>query len=434
MKYPKSINKDLVEQIALYSVLKYESGSKEIDQITEEIDSYLTKMLKKVSGLKTDTEFDKQNPDPLPEIKKLRPQGPRKMVSKLDESVYLDKLEGALLSRLAGCILGAPVEFWSTKKMQELSKETNFPFPPDDYWPYVHEPYRPRYEKSVVEEYTRDKMDGVPVDDDIIYTILGLIIAEEHGLDFTVENVAASWLKYLPFACTAEEVVLASLKKDVNPLEVAEINNPYTEWIGASIRADPWGYIAPGLPELAAKMAYKDAYLTHRKQGTYAEMYFAAAIAAAFVVDNPVDALKIGLSEIPENSWFAKEIHWSLEASKDIHNYQDARDAITERFDKMSHAHSINNACLTVFGLTIGGTDMTKVISETVAMGYDNDCTAATAGSIVGAIVGKKGIPGKWYKNFNNKVYTYLNGIKAVKIDELVSRFYQQAQNVFKNI
>ena len=98
----------------------------------------------------------------------------------------------------------------------------------------------------------------------------------------------------------------------------------------------------------------------------------------------------------------------------------------------MEHAHTNNNACLTVFGLMIGGNDITKVISETVAMGMDNDCTAATAGSIVGAIVGKKGLEKHWYKNFNNTLDTYLTNIGELKIDEIIKRFTSQAEIVFK--
>ena len=82
-------------------------------------------------------------------------------------------------------------------------------------------------------------------------------------------------------------------------MQAAELENPYLNWIGADIRSDPWGYAAPGWPEKAAEIAYRDAYVSHRRNGIYAAMYFSAAISAAFTVNDPVDALKIGLEEIP---------------------------------------------------------------------------------------------------------------------------------------
>jgi len=98
----------------------------------------------------------------------------------------------------------------------------------------------------------------------------------------------------------------------------------------------------------------------------------------------------------------------------------------------MSDVHTINNACLTIWGLTIGGTDFTRVIGETVAMGMDNDCTAATAGSIAGAIVGKQGIPQHWYKNFNDTIHSYLIGQKSFSINDLLNRFTRLAWRTYQ--
>ena len=175
-------------------------------------------------------------------------------------------------------------------------------------------------------------------------------------------------------------------------------------------------------------MAYRDAYLSHRRNGIYGEMFFSATQAAAFAVDNSIDAIKIGLTEIPKYCSLYKDIEWALEKGKTIKNYKEARQATDEKFEGMSGVHTNLNACLTVFGLMIGGNDVTRVISETVAMGQDNDCTAATAGSIVGAIVGKAGIPEHWYKNFNNTVNSYLIGKEKFEIDDLVERFTRQAK------
>ena len=92
------------------------------------------------------------------------------------------------------------------------------------------------------------------------------------------------------------------------------------------------------------------------------------------------------------------------------------------------------NACLVVFGLSIGGTDLTRVLSEIVAMGQDNDCTAATAGSIVGAIIGYKRIPPHWYASFNNRCLSYLIEHGEFAIDDLLCRFAKQAVSMFAQL
>ena len=178
-------------------------------------------------------------------------------------------------------------------------------------------------------------------------------------------------------------------------------------------------------------MAYRDAYISHRRQGIYGEMFFAAAIAAAFAVDDPVEALEVGLTEIPAQCALAQAVRWALDVAPQIGDYRQARDATEDRLRGMHRVHTINNACLTIWGITIGGTDFTRVIAETVAMGMDNDCTAATAGSIVGAIVGKQGIPEHWYRNFGDTVHSYLIGHPSFSIRDLIDRFTLQAARVF---
>ena len=85
---------------------------------------------------------------------------------------------------------------------------------------------------------------------------------------------------------------------------------------------------------------------------------------------------------------------------------------------------------MTIWGLTVGGDDYSKVIGETVAMGLDNDCTAATAGSIWGAVHGKAAIPKHWHKNFNNKVHTFLIGQDTFALDDMIDRFIAQAEKI----
>ena len=445
---------DLTHNLMLYAQLKREQGAQGVEETLAQAKAQLERALDAVRELPEDDELAAGEPDDLPGIRALRPEGPRRMAGPESEDAYRDRLAGAFLGRSAGCILGSPVEGWSIHRMQDWANEAGDEFPPTDYWSAVPDPAELRYKTIRRDAYTSARMNGIPVDDDLIYTLLGLLILEDAGPDFAVEDVGRAWLRYLPFACTAEDIALANLEHGVPadqagaatgqpplarachlseelPAEMgAPLENPYRQWIGADIRSDPWGYVAPGWPERAAGMAYHDAFVSHRRNGIYGEMYFSAAIAAAFAVDDPLEALRIGLTEIPAECTLARELRWALDVAPEIRTYRDANAAVTERFPTMHHVHTVNNACLTVWGITIGGTDFTRVISETVAMGYDNDCTAATAGSIVGAVVGRAGIPEHWSRPFGNTIYSYLRGNAELRISDVLDRFTAQMRRV----
>jgi ADP-ribosylglycohydrolase len=315
------------------------------------------------------------------------------------------------------------VELWGIPAMKDLALHCGMAFPPKEYWHEVDRPWALQYQVDAREKYSRDGIDGVPVDDDVTYTILGLLILEKYGFDFTTEDVGEYWKAHLPYACTAEMVALENLKNGIDANHAAELNNPYCQWIGADIRADGFAFAAAGNPHLAAKLGYYDAYLSHRRNGIYGEMFFAAAESAAFMVTNPLEAITMALREIPKECTLHKDIEWALEVGPTITDYEAAREAVNQRFAGMNDVHTNNNACLVIFALILGHGDFTESISQVVAMGLDNDCTGATTGSIVGAIVGKSGIDDHWTNRFHDSVRTYIKGAAELSISDVISRF-----------
>jgi ADP-ribosylglycohydrolase len=129
------------------------------------------------------------------------------------------------------------------------------------------------------------------------------------------------------------------------------------------------------------------------------------------------------LKYIPKNGELHKELTWALSIKDDVLDYRVANDLVTKRYEGMSWVHAINNACLTVWGIYLGKDNYQKGISETVAMAYDNDCTGATVGSVLGAYLGIDAIDSKWYKPWNNRVLSYLIGIEEFQLDDIIGRF-----------
>jgi ADP-ribosylglycohydrolase len=150
-------------------------------------------------------------------------------------------------------------------------------------------------------------------------------------------------------------------------------------------------------------------------------------------MDDPIQAIRTGLTEIPKGCRLAADVRWALEAGPEFSDWRDARKAVDERFQGMHSVHTNNNACLTVFGLILGQRDFTKTIGITVALGLDNDCTAATAGSILGAVMGARNIPEHWWKPFQNKTRTYINDHEWFTNTDLVARFVTMAKRVWKD-
>jgi ADP-ribosylglycohydrolase len=401
---------------------KKEMGSEGIQEIIDEAKETFQKFIDKVNDLeeKTVTEFE---PEKLEDIERLyRPLSHKKDIS---EEEYLNKLKGAMFGRFAGCSLGAPVEFATAEQMELLSQVLGTQFPPVHYWKEAPQAFIPRYSVGYAKEFTLGNIEFLSPDDDIIYTFISMLTMEEYGIDFTTEDISKIWKKYIPLDCTytAERAVLENLENGLTLPEATFHNNPYTNWIGGYIRSDGYGYVSPLNPIKAASLAYKDAFLTHRKSGLYSTMYFAAVIAMSFEDRPLIDIFRDALNLMPPKSSFYKAIDWALSVSEKATDYRTAVDLVKEKFSDISPVHSENNACLTVFGSLIGENDFTKGISHTVAMGFDNDCTAATVGSILGAHLGIDNIDPEWYKYWNNQAKTYLKGNTWLNLEEVIQRF-----------
>src|SRR5262249_24130013 len=180
----------------------------------------------------------------------------------LEDETGRDRAHAAWLGRCAGCVLGKPVEGWTRETIREYLELENA-YPLVDYFPAAT---GNGFEmRECWPTTTRGRIDSVARDDDIDYTIVGLHVLEEHGASIGPDDVGREWLDRLPFTrvYTAERAAYRNLLHGLKPPETATYRNPYREWIGAQIRADVWGYVSPGRPRQAARLAYRDATLSH---------------------------------------------------------------------------------------------------------------------------------------------------------------------------
>jgi hypothetical protein len=269
-----------------------------------------------------------------------------------------------------------------------------------------------------------DKLDHMPVDDDTNYTTAGLILVSRHGAGFTPSDVAHLWMQLIPLeaTCTAERVAYRNFAMNLAPPSSASFRNPFREWIGAQIRADALGYVNAGNPERAADFAWRDASISHVKNGIYGEMFVAAMIAAAPYCDSFEQLLRIGLSEIPKTSRLHAEILSVLEWRRQAESFEQVLARIQKRWDENSGhdwCHTISNAVICAVALLWGEEDFGRSICRAVMAGFDTDCNGATVGSIFGMRFGAAAIPDSWQEKLHNTLKTSMAGYESVHVDQI---------------
>ncbi|MER6106053.1 ADP-ribosylglycohydrolase family protein [Streptomyces sp. NPDC001832] len=344
-----------------------------------------------------------------------------------------DRLHAAWLGRAIGCVLGKPVEKLPLDGIRAIARSTgNWPlntwFTEQNLDPQITAAYP--WNRRSRPTSLAENIDGMPEDDDLNYPLLGLMLLQRHGHDFTTSDVAKLWLDELPAGrtFTAERIAYRNLLDGLEPPHTATHRNPFREWIGAQIRADIFGWTNPGDPAKAAELAHRDATLTHTANGVYGEMFVAAAIAhAAGPAPTTIhEALATALAHIPPNSRYAQAIRFGIEAAQAEPTgtpvgFEQVVDALHARYDHDHHwVHVLPNAALLASALTHSDGDFTGAICRAVSGGWDTDSNGATAGSIAGLLAGSPEALGeRWTAPLKNRLTTTVGGFDGIGFDEL---------------
>lgn len=374
-------------------------------------------------------DYKYNEPSDLEGIKALRKEYSFKSKAP-DEETLRKKILGAWMGRACGCLLGKPIEGIRSDELIPLLKETgNYPMHRYILSSDITDEVCSHYKFGLKNKAYADTVDGMPVDDDTNYVVLAQKIVEEFGRDFTSQDVALAWMKYQSIFSyfTAERTAFVNFTNCIMPPASAMYKNVCREWIGAQIRGDYFGYINPGDPEAAAKMAYTDARISHVKNGIYGEMFAAAMVACAAVTDSIEDIILGGLAQIPSTSRLHEAVMSILSGYKNGVTVDECFSRIHAEYDEHTDhgwCHTISNAMIVTAALLYGEGDFGKSICCAVGMAFDTDCNGATVGSILGMRNSIDGIDEYWKKPVNGKIHTSIFGVGTVDIQKAAEKTF----------
>lgn len=394
----------------------------------EECRELAVKLRERLVNAPVAADYPYMEPSGLEEIRAALPEKRHSFSNALSEEALADRLAGAWIGRISGCLLGKPLEGVMRDVITPLLKATgNYPMTR-----YVEKrEFTPEIEALLgrrVSGCWADTLDGIaPVDDDTNYTVFALKLVEEYGGDFRPNDVLEAWLKWIPMfaTCTAERVAYRNAAMGLYAPDTATWCNPFREWIGAQIRGDFFGYLNPGDPARAAEMAWRDASISHVRNGIYGEMYAAALIAAAAVSGDRMTAIEAALDEIPARCRLRRDIDrvigWYAQGM-DVLDAMDEIHRLYDEHDQHDWCHTDANAMIVTMALLYGGGDFAKTLGYAVMTGFDTDCNGATVGSVIGIMLGAEKIPEYWYACYGQKLETSISGYNTVTVADLTAK------------
>jgi hypothetical protein len=363
-----------------------------------------------------------------------RPTAPIAGISAADATA---RVETAFLSSVCGCILGKPLEMNPTLDEIRNALESRGEWPLRDY---ITETLHVRDGAKLHGDSSyscRENIQFVGPDDDINYTILGMLNLEENGKDFTWLQLSKLWIKRVALGFTwgpERNILVRCGLQHWSEQGGAPTPPDFREWVrvwnisdelcGALIRADAYGYACPGHPALAAELAWRDSSFTHRKTGVYGTMFVAAAIAAAFVTRDPLEVFAIALKYVPRRSRFHHIVEDSLNEVAQASDWLDGYYRVHGKYKEYAHCH-VYQECGTLINTLRFAESIDDGFCKQVSQGNDTDSFGATAGSILGAYFGPGHLDNRWLKPFHDDIRTGVNFFHERSLSALARRMGQ---------
>jgi len=304
----------------------------------------------------------------------------------LTKADLMDKIKGGWAGQVIGCTYGGPTEFqYNGTMIQDY-----VPIPWNDtlmeFW-YTHIP---------------------GLYDDIYMDLTFVEVFEKEGLDAPASSHARAFAYADYMLWHANQAARYNIMNGLEPPASGHWeNNPHADDIDFQIEADFAGLMNPGMVNSSSEVCDRVGHIMNYGDGWYGGVYVAAMYALSFWSDDIDFIVREALKTIPEQSEFYQCIHdvigwydqypddWKqtwFEAERKWSSDIGCPDGVFVPFNIDAKI----NAAYIVIGMLYGDGDFGKTVDISTRCGQDSDCNPASAGGILGTILGYEAIPEFW--------------------------------------
>jgi len=184
-------------------------------------------------------------------------------------------------------------------------------------------------------------------------------------------------------------------------------NNTHADDIDFQIEADFAGLMNPGMVNSSSEVCDRVGHIMNYGDGWYGGVYVAAMYALSFYSDDISFIVEEALRAIPVESQFFQCIHdvisWHSQYPDDwkqtwfeVERKWSSDIGCPDGVFRPFNIDAKINAAYIVIGMLYGEGDFGKTLEISTRCGQDSDCNPASAGGILGTVLGYDRIPAAW--------------------------------------
>ncbi|MFA5187621.1 MAG: ADP-ribosylglycohydrolase family protein, partial [Patescibacteria group bacterium] len=275
--------------------------------------------------------------------------------------------------------------------------------------------------------------DAAAWNDDNDFQVLWLMLLEKLGPNLNARNMAKYFREQITYPWNEYGYARKNWDQAIWPPVSGWFNNDYfRNSMGCPVRSEIWAFVYPSQPDLAVKYARMDASLDHAEESIEAEAFLAAIESLLFEEKDIETLICKGLEWINPNSHMAEMVRRCMDLHKRGVAWELARHTVLNRYGNPDFTAVLQNHSLIILALLYGEGDFERSILLALNGGYDSDCTCATVGAILGAVIGAGAIPAKWKDPLNNTFKACLRKMHVLKISEFAERTCRMGLQLLK--
>lgn len=293
--------------------------------------------------------------------------------------ILKDKIAGGWAGKMIGVTYGAPTEFRAQAKI---------------------------YSDSI--KWKPSDVKGSIWQDDIYVQLTFMMTMDQYGIDAPAKKIQEMFAKAGYHLWHAN---VQARKNYYDSIFAPESGRPeynfHADDIDFQIESDYIGFMSPGMPQTAVKIAEKIGHIMNYGDGLYGGIFVAALYSQAFFSSDISGIIDYALKSIPAESDYYKIVKDVILLHQHYPtDWQVAWKELEEKWDNVDicgagspfNIDAKLNGAYIVMGLLYGEGDPLKTMEITTRCGQDSDCNPSNAMAVLGVIKGFKNLPAEFTK------------------------------------